>query len=329
MLTKEKAVNTPEWWLTIFCCTLAAQIVWRLYPPRFAIFVLLAAVLIGLLVRNARFAALHALGVWLLFQWPGALALLAAPRLWTSHTIRAAAGSGWRAVLRAALAFVAATILVVEGMLAVAPDAGFPYGSPTLTGLLGERAVPALIAGLKKRSAYRRAMQSLKQIGEPAVPALIAFVCDKNNAASTRVSTVSMLERLDYHRAAPTLIAVVRDKNDDAWVRWSVAQELRRRYVDGLVPALAAVLQDRDEDVVLRRLAVETLSEGARGSEGDALVSLLSAIHRDKSDAAEVRRAAADALRALTPRAGPAGSPPPDRGILPERRDWARSSAPG
>jgi hypothetical protein len=299
MRTNEKAVNTPEWWLTVFVCTLAAQMVWRLYPPRFAIFVLLAAALIGLLVRNVFFAALHALSVWLLFQWPGALALLAAPPLW-AKTTKEAAGSGWRAVLRSALAFVAATILVVEAMLAIGPYAGFPYGSPTLNWLLGERAVPALIA----------------------------FVRGKSNAARTRVSTVNMLERLDYHRAAPALIAVVRDKNDDAWVRWSVAQALRRRNIDGLVPALAALLRDRDEDVVLRGLAVETLGESARASEGDAIVSLLSAISRDKNDDAEVRRAAADALRALSPRAGPAGSPPPDRDTLPERRDWARSSAP-
>ena len=178
-----------EWWITVFCCTLAAQIAWRLYPPPSAIFLLLLAACIGLMVRGM---------------------------------VR----GGWRVVLRSALVFAVGTILVVEAMLPVALDAGLPPGSSLFTWFFEERVVSGLSARVrdKNNDARRRvaAAGALERIyPERAEMVLLAVFRDKNDDAWVRWSMIEALRKRGVIPLIPALTAVQNDADED--------EELRRR----------------------------------------------------------------------------------------------------
>jgi len=152
--------------------------------------------------------------------------------------------------------------------------------------------VPRLIEQIKT-SYGSSAVHAFRQIGQPAVPALIEVLSDHTLPDGDNVKQPARYQAalaLEYigpaaKEAVPTLLATLRDRNEDEGVRWAAASALASigDRADEVVPALLAVL---DEPAIhqgsLGWYAIGALSGLAvsHPTARPALVRALPALHR-------------------------------------------------
>jgi len=113
--------------------------------------------------------------------------------------------------------------------------------------------VPRLIDQIKT-SYGSSAVHAFRQIGQPAVPALIEVLSDHTLPDGDNVKQPARYQAalaLEYigpaaKEAVPTLLAILRDGNEDEGVRWAAASALGSigDRPDEVVPALLAVLDE-------------------------------------------------------------------------------------
>jgi hypothetical protein len=113
--------------------------------------------------------------------------------------------------------------------------------------------VPRLIEQIKA-SYGSSAVYAFRQIGQPAVPALIEVLRDRTLPDRDNVKQPARYQAalaLGYigpaaKEAVPTLLAIIRDRTEDEGVRWAAASALGSigDRPDEVVPALLAVLDE-------------------------------------------------------------------------------------
>ena len=162
-------------------------------------------------------------------------------------------------------------------------------------GEIGEPAIPALMAALQDKNLQvrRSAAEVLKQIGRPAIPALAKAL--KNSDANVRSSAASALGRIgaEAQTALPQLVPLLKDS--DAKVRSSAASALGSRSGEAktALPQLVPLLKDSDANV--RHSAASAL--GGIGAE--AKTALLQIVPLLKDSDPNVRYSAALALGSI------------------------------
>ncbi len=168
-------------------------------------------------------------------------------------------------------------------------------------GKIGEPAIPALMESLQDKNLLvrRSAAQILKEIGVPAIPALVKAL--KDSDVKVRRNAVNVLKEIirywyvlqelsEAKNAVPQLIPLLKDS--DADVRRSAASTLGNIGAEAknAVPQLILLLKDSDTDV--RRSAGDVL--GRIGAEAKTAVPQLIPLLKDSD--ANVRSSAPDAL---------------------------------
>ena len=197
------------------------------------------------------------------------------------------------------------------------------------------QAVPILIEALKhgNQIAVRlTTIETLREIGAPAVLALVQALKDKNRDKDVRWTAASLLWWIGDPQATPALIQALQDKEWE--VRQAAAQALGQIGDPQAIPALLEALKDADSGV--RRAAAEALlkllpislpqNEQERRAWQKRLTSIRRAARRAKEyellAAVLERQAAWEA--ALSPWQDPLQPPP-----VPAWRAWARRAGGG
>jgi HEAT repeat protein len=159
-------------------------------------------------------------------------------------------------------------------------------------GEIGEPAIPALMAALQDKNLQvrRSAADVLRQIGRPAIPALAKAL--KNSDANVRSYAAYVLGRIgaEAKTALPQLVPLLKDS--DANVRSNAADALEGIGAEGktALPQLVPLLKDSDANV--RSSAASAL--GSLGAEAKTALPQLVPLLKDSD--ADVRSNAAYAL---------------------------------
>jgi HEAT repeat protein len=162
-------------------------------------------------------------------------------------------------------------------------------------GEIGEPAIPALMAALQDKNLQvrRSAAEALKQIGRPAIPALAKAL--KNSDAKMRSNAAYVLGGIgaEAKTALPQLVPLLKDS--DANVRSDAASALGGIGAEAktALPQLVPLLKDSDAKV--RRKAAYAL--GGIGAEAKTAQPQLVPLLKDSD--AKVRRSAAYALGSI------------------------------
>jgi HEAT repeat protein len=197
------------------------------------------------------------------------------------------------------------------------------------------QAVPILIEALKhgNRIAVRSTtIEALREIGAPAVLALVQALKDKNRDKDVRWTAASLLWWIGDPQATPALMEALKDEDSD--VREAAAWALAKIGDPQATPALIQALQDKDRDVreaaaraLLKLLPVSPpQNEQERRAWQKRMASIRRAARRAKEyellAAVLERQAAWEA--ALSPWQDPLQPPP-----VPAWRAWARRAGGG
>jgi len=159
-------------------------------------------------------------------------------------------------------------------------------------GKIGEPAIPALMKALQDKNLLvrRSAAEALKQIGRPAIPALAKAL--KNSDANVRTMAAGALGSIgaEAKTALPQLVPLLQDS--DADVRSNAAEALGGIGAEAktALPQLVPLLKDSDADV--RSNAAEAL--GRIGAEAKTALPQLVPLLQDS--APKVRSSVAEAL---------------------------------
>jgi HEAT repeat protein len=155
---------------------------------------------------------------------------------------------------------------------------------------MGASAIGPFMAMLKepKSAARRRAEDALKEIGSPAVEALIEALKDNNR--DVRWTAVNTLGQIGDRRAVEPLTAVLQD--EDSNMRWNAIRALGNLNDDygNKVLSTTLVADLAGNDLTARQVAVEELG---RLRSVEAVEALTQVLKDKKSD---IRKAAAKAL---------------------------------
>lgn len=182
-----------------------------------------------------------------------------------------------------------------------------PAARPAVRALAAEvkRPFPQVEKGADNREATRASFRldmdrlfaatALGNIGEPAIPELMALLRDPNKGV--RDAALMAFPRVGV-AAAPALLELLRDS--DGVARQNAARALRGYRGDPVAVALAAAL--KDEDVEVRRNAAQSLS--VAGADNDVGAPALAAALKDADK--HVVWNATFSLSQLGPRAKPA-----------------------
>ena len=159
-------------------------------------------------------------------------------------------------------------------------------------GEIGEPAIPALMAALQDKNLQvrRSAVEVLKQIGRPAIPALVKALKDSDAKVRSNAAYVLGGIGAEAKTALPQLVPLLKDS--DAKVRRKAAYALGSMGAEAktALPQLVPLLQDSDAKV-------RTNAASALGSMGaEAKTALPQLVPLLKESDANVRAHAASAL---------------------------------